>query len=101
MAGQRGRLGRDPFHEVAVRHERIGGVVDQLGTEHGAQPLLGQGHPHHGAEPLAEGTGGGLDAEVALDLRVARGGRAQLPEADDVLDVELETGEVEDGVEQH
>ncbi len=101
VTGQGCRLRGDPLHHVPVGDEAVGRVIDQLGAEHRPQPLLGHRHPHRGAESLSERPGRGLDAEVALDLGVARGGRAELTEVGDVLDVEPEPGQMEHGVEQH
>ena len=62
VAGQRGRLVADPFFEVAVGAEDEGVVVDQLGSEAGPQPPLGQAQPDAVGEALAERAGGDLDA---------------------------------------
>ena len=102
MAGDRGRLGGDAFHQVAVGADREDVVVAGLGAELLAQELLGHRHPDAVAEALAERAGGRLDARRLEVLGVARRARAELAELLDVLEADaVVAGEVQARVEQH
>ena len=103
-AGQRAGFVRHAFHQAAVAEEHVGVVVDDFvpgSVERGGEQLLRQRHADGIGEALAEGAGRRLDAEVAVDLRVARRVRAELPEVREVLDRERVTRQVEQRIEQH
>ena len=72
MSGERGGFGGDALHQVAVADERPHVVVEKRGVrsravEAGSEHLARHRHADRVAEPLAERSGGGLDA-----LRVSR-----------------------------
>ena len=81
VAGQRAGLVADAFHQIAVAGDHPGAVVDQLGTEAGAQLALGNRHADGAGEALAERPGGGLDARRMAQLRMASGARTELAKA--------------------
>ena len=98
VAGELGRLVRDPLHQVAVGAERPGVVVHNRvpgPVEAVRQPPLGERHPHRIGHPLAEGTGGGLHARRVPELRVARRHRSPLPEVPDLLQRQIVAGQVQ------
>ena len=102
MPGELAGLVADPLHQVAVARERVGAVVDQLRAEAGAQVAFGERHADRVREPLAERPGGGLDAGRMAVFRMARGARAELAEALQLLDVHGRiAGQMEQRVEQH
>ena len=61
MAGERGGLVRDAFHEAPVTGDHIGVMVDRLGAELCRQEALGDRHADGVAEALTERSGGDLD----------------------------------------
>ncbi len=79
VTGDRRCFGGDPFHEVAVGDESIGAVVDQVFAKASPEMLLGDGHPHSHAKPLAERSGRDLDAELGMALRMPRSDALELP----------------------
>ena len=81
MAGQRGRLVGDALLEAAVTGDDVRVVVADFGREVGPQPSLGDAHAHAVGHPLAERTGGHLDARGVVELGVARGPAAPVTEA--------------------
>ena len=104
VTGEAGRLRRDALLEVTVGADAVGPVVDDLvpgPVELGRQASLGDGHAHGVGEALAQRTGGRLDAGGQAVLRVARGPRAQLAEALELLERQVVAGQVEHRVEQH
>ena len=75
LAGQRGGLGGDALHQVAVGDDREDAVVLDLGAVVLAQEALGHRHADAVGEALAERAGGDLDAGRDVDavaLGVAR-----------------------------
>ncbi len=101
VAGERGGLGGDAFHQVAVGADREDVVVADLGAELLAQELLGHRHPDAVAEALAERAGGRLDARRVAVLRVARGLRAELAELLDLVEAQVVAREMQARVEEH
>ena len=102
MAGERARLVADALHQVAVARDHVGAVVDQIRPEPGAQMALGERHADRVAEALAERPGGGLDAGRMAELGMARGARAELAEAPQLLEVHRGVaGQEEQRVQQH
>ena len=104
VAGQRRGLGRDALLEVAVGADDVGAVVDDLvagPVELAREAALRDGHAHAVDEALAERAGGGLDARRDAVLRVARGDRAPLAEALEVVEGDRVAGQVEHRVQQH
>ena len=116
VAGQRGRLGRDALHHVAVAAQRVDVVVEELvagAVEVRRLPLGGDRHPDRGGDALAERPRGGLDARRPAVLRMPGAARVDLAEALDVLERDrqlaeplvgrvdrLHAGEVQQRVEQ-
>ena len=116
VAGQRGGLGRDALHHVAVAAERVDVVVEELvagAVEVRGLPVAGDRHADGGRHALAERTGRRLDARRPAVLRVARAARVDLAEALDVVERDgqlaeplvgrvdgLHAGEVQQRVEQ-
>ena len=113
MPGDRGGLGGDALHQVAVRADRVDVVVEQrqLGP---VQVLTEVAAAHRHADgvrhALAEGPGGGLDAGGEVVFRVARRAAVELAELLDVLErhgrrvaavLFRHAGEVQQRVEQH
>ena len=94
----------DALLEVAVGADAVGPVVDDGvagAVELGGQAPLRDGHAHGVGEALAERPGGGLDARRQAVLRVARGARAELAEALQLVERQVVAGEVQQRVEQH
>ena len=81
MAGERAGLVADPLHQIAVAGQHVSVVVDEIVAEAGGEQALGERHAHGRAEALAKGPGRGLDAVGEAVLGVARGARAELAEA--------------------
>ena len=61
MAGERDRLLANAFHQVAVRGEHVGVVVDDARKLRSQHPL-GHRHADRGRDALPQRPGGGLDA---------------------------------------
>ncbi len=102
VAGDRDRLVADPLHQVAVGGDDVGVVVDDVVAELCGHQPFGERHADGVAEPLAERTGGGLDAGGDEVLRVPRRLRAELPEVPDLVHRHpLDAEEIEDRIEQH
>ena len=75
VPGERGRLARDAFHQVAVAHEGPGAMIDDpvaRPVEVLRQEPLGDRHPDRVADALAQRAGGGLDAGRVAPLGMAR-----------------------------
>jgi hypothetical protein len=104
MAGQGGRFGGHPFHQVSVAAHHKGVVVHDLMTgpvEIGRQVPFGHGHADGVGKSLAQRTGGGLDAGCVAVFGMAGGLAAPLPEILDFFQAEVITGQVQQAVEQH
>ncbi len=76
-------------------------MVDEVRAEDRPQMLLGDGHPHPGAESLAQRPGGHLDPQRRVPLGVARGGRPPLAESSQVVHGDGKPAQMEQRVEQH
>jgi hypothetical protein len=100
VAGERGRLVADAFHETAVAGDHEGEVVLRVGAEAGTQVLLGDRHPDGVGEALAERAGGDLDAEGVAGLGVAGGDGLPLAEVAQVVELEAVAAQVQQGVLQ-
>ena len=100
MAGQRGRFVGDALLEAPVPGDDVGVVVADLGREVAAQPPLGDPHAHAVGHPLAERTGGHLDARGVVVLGMARGPTAPVTEPPQVVEGQPVAGEVEHGVQE-
>ena len=91
----------EALHEIAVRGQHVGVVVEQLGPEAGAQEPLGDGHADRVAEALAQRAGGDLDAGGVAGLGMAGGGGTPLAEVLQIVELEPVPGQVQVRVEQH
>ena len=103
MAGEGAGLVRHAFHHLAVAGVDPDPVVEEgeaVAVEALGAHALGDRHADRVADPLAERTGGHLDAAGQLVLRVAGGLGAELAEALQLLDGQAVAGEVEERVEQ-
>ena len=104
LAGQRGRLGGDALHEVAVGDDREDAVVLDLGAEVRAQEALGHRHADAVGEALAQRPGGDLHAGRDVDavaLGVPGRQRAPLAEVLELVEREVVAAEVQHGVQEH
>ena len=104
LAGERGRLGGDALHQVAVGDDRVDVVVLDVLAVVLAQELLGERHADAVREARAERAGRDLDAGRDVDavaLGVARGQRAPLAKLLELLHREVVARQVQDRVEQH
>ena len=99
VAGERGRLVRDPLHHVAVGHQRVGVVVDDgvagAVVAVSEEPLR-DGHADRVGGPLAERAGCRLDPRGHEVLGVAGRARAKLAEGLQVVEAEVVAGQVQE-----
>ena len=103
-ACQRSRLGGDPFHQVPVRNQCVHeGVQDRKpGPVEAASEETGRhGHTDPHTEALTQRAGRCLDPGRQAVLRVPRRTGAELPEAHDVVEREVEAAEMQQRVEEH
>ena len=101
MSGERDRLLADAFHQVAVGGEHVGVVIDDVAELRREMPF-GDRHADRVGEPLAERSGGRLQAGRDEILRMAGRDRAQLAEAPQFLDRHpLVAEKMQQRVDQH
>jgi hypothetical protein len=101
---QRAGFMRNPFHQAAVAEEDIRPVVDDLvfrAVELGSHHLFGNRHTDRVGEALAERASGGFDAGGVTDFGVTGSLRAKLTEILQVIDRDIVTREMQQGVDQH
>ncbi len=72
MAGHGHRFVTDALHQVAVRAQHIGEMIDHLAAELGREHALAQRKADRRRNPLAERAGGGFHPRGVEILRVAR-----------------------------
>ena len=89
MAGQRGRLRADAFHQAAVAADGVDVIVEHL--EAGpvvaaAQPLARDRHADAGGDPLPQRTARRLDAGHQVIFRMSRRLAPELAEVADVVE---------------
>jgi hypothetical protein len=102
MPGEGNGLLADTLHEVAIRGEHVGVVIDEIVAELGVEHTLGERHPDGGGETLAERPGRSLDARRHEIFRMARRLRLELAEALQLVEAHaLDTREVQERIEQH
>ena len=103
MARERDRLLRDAFHQVAVRAQHIGAMIDERIAELRRQDALGERETDRGADALAERPRRRLDAREPMPmLGMARRLRADLAKMLQVLDRDVGVArEVEQRIEEH
>ena len=102
MAGKADRLVADAFHEIAIRRDDEGVVIDQAVAKARRRDALGHRHAHRRRNALAQRTGRRLDTSTMAVFRMAGARAAQLAEALDVIkrDV-LVTRQVQHRIQQH
>src|SRR5712692_3069551 len=104
MPGQRACLVRDALHQVAVRREKVGVVVDDRMTgavEQRRELSLGDRHADGIPDALAEWSRRRLPTWRDPVLRVPGSTAAPLAKLLDVIEGEVVAGEVEHAVQQH
>ena len=101
VAGERGGLRGDAFHQAAVAGDDVGVVVAQICAIFFAKPSLGDRHADAVGEALAQRTRRRLDAGRVAALRVARRLAAQLPELPQIIERQRVAVEVQQRVLQH
>jgi hypothetical protein len=104
LPSDRGRFLAEPLHQVAVRADHIGVVVDDLlprPVEALRQEALGDRHAHRVREALPQRAGGDLDPRRVPALWVPRRARAPLTELRQVLEAQVEAAQVQQRVLQH
>ena len=102
VAGERNHLLANALLQATVAHQRVGVVINDVGTEHPVQERLGDRHAGRVGDALAERAGRHLDAAVGVMLRMAFAMRAELTKAADV--VERDAGiaaQMQKRVDQH
>ena len=102
MAGEGRRLVANPLHQVAVRGDHPGPVVDDLVAETGREDALGERHPDRRRDALSERPGRGLDPRRVAVFRVTGGAAAELAEPADLVHRHVGiAGQVKQRVKQH
>lgn len=104
MAGKGRGLMADAFHQIAVRAENDGVMVDDLvpgAVESGGKPPLCEGHADGVRDAGTERSGRGFDAGSMPDLRVPRGLGAELPEILDIVEADVVAAQVQHRIQQH
>jgi len=98
------RLARHALHEVAVRAENVGRVVDDLVSRAvvcGGERSFGHRGAHAVREPLTERTGRRLHSRRVAALGVTGRGAPPLTKRLQVLEAHLVARQVQERVEQH
>ena len=101
MSGQRGGFVRNALHEVAVAADDVRPVIDDRmarPVEHRREMRFGDRHAHGVRDALTQRAGRRLDAGDVAVLGVARRATPRPPEIADLLQREVESGEVENGI---
>ena len=101
VAGNRGGFVADAFHQVAVAAEGVDAIVENIFVELRRQPALSHRKANGVRHALAERTGCGLDTRREAVLRVTRRLGAPLAELLELVEWQIEAGEMQHGVEQH
>ncbi len=103
MSGERGCLGAHSLHEIAVRAQDPGPMVDHggcRGIEPGREVSLGQCHADRRGNTLSERARRHLGSGHDLDFGMAGSLGCPLPEILDFVEIEVVTHQVEHAVEQ-
>src|SRR5438067_2130310 len=101
MAGERGGFAGDALHQIAVRADGVDGRVEGALTEPCGEHLLREREADGVGDALSQRAGGRLDAVGVAELRVARRIGMELPEPLEVVDRDLEPGEMQERIQQH
>ena len=102
--GQRAGFVGDTFHHAAVAQEHVGVVVNDFvafTVELTCQNFLCQCHTDAVGDALTQWTRGGFDARCVTVLRVTRSFGVQLTEVFQIVDRQIVTAEVQQGINQH
>ena len=103
VPGERRRFAGDALHEIAVRGQHPGAVVEErcaARREAGRELLAGDRHADRRGETLAERAGRRLDARSVAELRMAGSLRVELAEALELGYGQVVARHVQQGVEQ-
>ena len=103
-AGQGAGFVGDTFHHAAVTHEHVGEVIDHIefvAVELRGQHFFGQRHTHAVGNTLTQRASGGFNARGVTVFRVTRGFGVQLTEVFQIVDGQIVTAQVQQGVNQH
>ena len=102
MAGHRGGLVADAFHQAAVARDDIGVVVDKVAAMDGSHVVLGHRHADGIRQTLAERAGGRLDPAGVAGFGMAGCDGADLTEIAELVHRHVGiAGKVEKRVDQH
>ena len=104
MAGDRRRLARDTFHQVAIAANAEDAMIEQpriVALEACFEMPRRHRHPNPVAEALAERAGGGLDAVGHAVLGMSGRFASELAKLLDVVERKVVAGEIEQAVEEH
>jgi len=104
VTGERRCLDADAFHEVAIADQRIGAVIDHgiaAAIEIMRQIGFGQRQPDCRCRALSAWAGGGFDADCVAIFRMSGGAAAPLAEVFEVIQRDIETGQMQQGIQQH
>src|SRR3546814_5231992 len=97
VAGKADSLVADAFHQVAVRGDDIGVVIDDIRAKTRRLQTFGKRHAYGGRNALAERAGRRLDTQRMAVFGVARRDGAELAEIPDLLDSHIGIAEEEIG----
>ena len=101
--GERSRLGRDSFHQIAVADECVGVVIDDRvpgAVVASGELRFGDRHTDRIGEALAKGPRGHFDPGRVAALRMSRRLTAPLAKLLDIIERELIARHVQQAVEQ-
>ena len=103
MAGKRCCLGGHPLHQIAVRDDAVGVVVDDVVArtiEGRREETFRDSHANTIGEALPEGTGGDVDARGVQPFWMARRLRPQLAEVSQLVERQIVASDVQQTVKQ-
>ena len=103
-AGERGRFMRNAFHQAAVAEEHVGVMIDNRMArpiERRRERAFREGHTDPVGKALAERSGGGLDAQVHVALRMSGRLGAELAELLQLVHRQRISREVQHRIQQH
>ena len=104
MAGQGSSFVADAFHQVAIAAEGVNAIVEEIAAfavELRSQPALRNGHADGVAAALAQRPGRSLHAGRVSVFRMAGCLRSPLAELLEVVQRNIEAGEIQHGIQQH
>ena len=104
VPGQRRGFRRHALHDVAVGRQHPGAMIHQrrpIAVEPRRQHALGQGHAHGIAEPLTQWAGGRFNPGCVTLLGMPRRAGSPLAERLQIVQGDVISRQVQEGVEQH